>query len=126
LIILYLLYLSYRDIKTYHLNDLQIIVLFLITLLTNNFQFSFIFLIVLVTAITVAILYENYIGTADLKIISILTLTYHENMIFILLVASSIAIITILFSKNCDYLPFIPFITLGVIIFQISINLILI
>jgi hypothetical protein len=83
-------------------------------------------MVILIASFTTALLFENYIGTADLKIISILTLTYHENMIFILLIASSVAIVTILILKHYEYLPFIPFITLGVVIFQILTNLMII
>lgn len=118
------MYLSYIDIKTYHLNDLQIIGSLFLIIIENEYTINLMFAILIVTSFFIFYFYKDYIGSADLKILIILSLKYNFNITYILLIAALVAIVVILFTKKQKYVPFIPFITLGVIIYQISIDLI--
>ena len=63
---------------------------------------------------------KKKIGGADLKIISILTIFFGPNIVYILFYSSFIALIYILIKRNKKIkIPFVPFIFLGVLIVTI-------
>ena len=119
---------SIVDIRTMHINKWQILGLGIICIPLVTIQN----LIVAMCVFGILILLEKFIpnsfGSADIKILTIITCAIGLHIIPSILIGSIIGIIIIkLFKKDSTKpLPFIPLITLGVILCQNLVNLMII
>lgn len=115
MIIIFLLYLSIIDIKTMYISTLKQLILLSIIIVIGK-QYYFIYSIgLLIVFILISLKMKNKIGGADVKILVILSLYYGYQIFFIIIVSTLLAMVFILQQqKNKSPIPFVPFITLGV------------
>ena len=67
-------------------------------------------------------LLKQKIGGADLKVIIMLSLIYGQKIFLIIFLSSTIGILYVLIKRENEEVPFIPFLTIGVILCQILTN----
>ena len=126
LILLLLIFMSVYDIKTYTVKDSHLIILstlIIINLKTymnlEKIVISFLFSIsVFLILYILYIVFKDKIGGGDVKLISILTLLYTFNIIYILFISSVLGIAYIIIFKN-KKIPYIPFLISATIVFEI-------
>lgn len=110
MIILTLLYMSYVDIKTNYVSTVLQLILLMFCFLNITSIIVPIFLFCLFLLLSQ--IFKNKMGGADYKILIILSLTYGTNIFIIIFIASLLAMP---FAYKYKKIPFVPFITLGVI-----------
>lgn len=110
MIILILLYMSIIDLKTKQVNSTSQLILLLFCML--NITSIIIPIILFLMFYILSIVFKNKMGGADYKILIILSITYGSNIFYIMFIASLVAIP---FAIKFNKIPFVPFITLGVI-----------
>ena len=117
-----MLYLSSVDIKKREIESyLQII--FLLLILFSGEKLNLQMAIILFFIFTLfSKLLNNKIGGADLKIIIMLSLSYGQKIFLIIFLSSTVGILYILMRRENKEVPFIPFLTIGVILCQILTN----
>lgn len=107
--------LSLIDIKKKWVPPIGQVFLIINFLIYKNFQlyilFGITFSIILILAY---IFYFKKIGGGDIKVLMILSFFYNENIFLIILIACLSAMLFLIITK-IKIIPFIPFITLGVI-----------
>ena len=101
---------SIIDIKTKYINTTSqlILLLFCILNITSFILPIVLFLLFLLTSKV----FKNKMGGADYKILIILSITYGYEIFYVIFIASLTAIP---FAVKYKQIPFVPFITLGVI-----------
>ncbi|MGL5021453.1 MAG: prepilin peptidase [Mycoplasmatales bacterium] len=120
IIYVYLLFLSLVDLKTMHINKWQILGLGIICIPLVTIEN----LIVAMYVFGILVLSDKFIpdsfGSADIKILTILACAIGLYIIPSILIASifGIVIIKLIKKDSTKALPFIPLITLGVILCQ--------
>lgn len=117
--LLLLCYYSYKDIRFYELSKIDMWIMY--ALILFHFIFDSITLIDLAVILLFLIFYllsKNKIGGADIKIFIYLYLVFKFDVLFIMMISAFLGIIFILLTKK-KKIPFIPFITVGVLILMI-------
>ena len=116
MILILLIIASINDIKKYEIPLVIQVLLFIVMLFNTKI---YLFFLVLIFFIIFSCFDFNKIGGADIKILLILFGIYGVNILNIIIISSMIAIIyIIIFQKKI--IPFVPFITLGVICQNLS------
>lgn len=118
--ILILFIAAIQDMFTYKVSNYITLLLLIITILNGEFYW-YTFLIMIICFYLLSILFPKKMGGADYKILIILSIYQGFNIYFVILFASTSAII---FSKmlNKNKVPFVPFIFLGEVLCQILIT----
>ena len=111
---------SIYDIKTMEVPNYLQMVLLLFAILTSQLSDFIIPSIIMIVCLIFYKKIENKIGGADIKILLILTTIFGFNILYIIMISTMLAIICAVNKKNKP-LPFVPFITAGVILCQILI-----
>lgn len=110
MIVLILIWMSIQDIKTQEVNTISQLILLVICIF--NYTNIVYFLLLLIIFIILNKLFRDKMGGADYKILLMLSLVYGYQILYIILIA---CISAVPFSIKEIKIPFIPFITLGVI-----------
>ncbi len=113
MILLPLIYMSYLDIKYMKINNISLVFLFVLTLSNTSISNIIFMFVILILILLLERLISGKVGGGDLKVILILSLVLGYRIFLVLIIASFCGIIFTLIS-NKKYIPFIPFITLGV------------
>lgn len=119
MILLTLIYMSFLDVKYLEINNLSLIMLLVSVIFTStNLHYILAVIYFLIFSITYRFI-EQKIGGGDIKVIGLLIFKYGFEIFKILFIASAISILILLLFRKITYLPFIPFITLGVVYVKI-------
>lgn len=124
-IILILFKMTITDLKVFEIKNSDQLLLLIFSMTIIILQQNYITLLIVISIFILLELLLRFkpmiltkIGGGDLKVLLMITLSFGQLITYILLIASSTAIVfSLLFKKN--KIPFIPFITLGVIVCQI-------
>lgn len=115
-VVLILIYMSYKDIKTYEVPLHSQVLLAICSLIFSDLtvqsmeSFSILFILFMV----LLLLRNDMIGGADIKILLILSIVFKFQIYEIMLISSLTAGVYAVISKRRK-IPFIPFITWGVL-----------
>lgn len=116
MILIILVWMSIQDVKKLEITTLSQIILLLACLL--NITTIKYFIVLLIIFWIINHLFKEKIGGADLKVFLMLSLVYGEAILYIIMISTIVAIpICIIYQK----IPFIPFITIGVICLNLAI-----
>lgn len=110
MIILVLTWMSFQDIKKMEISYITQIILFIICIINFNSLSAFILLFFIFLIIDT--IQKDKMGGADYKVFLMLSLVYEFDVLYVMLIASICAMPFTIWKKQ---IPFIPFITIGVI-----------
>lgn len=110
MIILILIYMSVIDIRTQSINTTSQIILLLFCIL--NITSLLVPIILFLLFLLLSNVFKDKMGGADYKILIMLSITYGNLIFYVMFIASLVAIP---FAIKFQKVPFVPFITLGVI-----------